>query len=351
MKVVLTSPYYPPNLGGVEVHVRNLANGLLGRGFDVEVITSSGRDVAVKVRKVPSIPIPYSPIPIVFPKVEGDLYHSHIPSPFFAKEVARRNLRPHVITYHNDVVIPERVNGYRIPPKVGSIIGEIAENVMRSVLESADAIIATTKDYADTSPILKDFDVTVIPNAIDLDRYEFELEKEDYVIYVGRLVEYKGLSILMRAMRTVQKSIPIKLIVVGDGEDRIRFERLARTLDLKVEFEGRVSEDRKIELIKKAKLLVLPSKSRLEAFGIVLLEAMACGTPVVGSNIAGVRCVAKEGGLIFYDVDDLAEKILRIVTNDGLAKALGRRGRKVVEEKYNWKVVLSKVIDLYSSLI
>ena len=347
MKVILTTPYYPPHIGGVEVHVQNLASRLRRRGYDVEVISSTGFDDSVKVRTVPSIPIPYSPIPLRFPRVSGDVYHSHIPSPFFAREIAKRKLKPHVVTYHNDVVIPEKVDGRRIPAEIGGMIEKINEDITIPILETADVIIATTKSYAKTSPILSRFDVEIVPNAIDINRYEFCEEKDDYVVYVGRLVEYKGLPILLEAMKMVQKELPIKLVVVGDGEDRRRFENLAKRLEVKVEFKGRLSERKKIEAIKRARVLVLPSQSRLEAFGIVLLEAMACGTPVIGSNTAGVRDIAREGGLIFYDVEDLAEKILKLATNDKLARSLGKKGRKAVEEKYDWNIVIKKVEQIY----
>ncbi len=347
MKIVLTTPYYPPHVGGVEFHVQNLALKLKLRGYDVEVISSTGYDDSVRVITVHSIPVPYSPIPLKFPNVCGDIYHSHIPSPFFAREVAKRRLKPHVITYHNDVFIPENVNGWKIPAKIGRIIENINEDITIPILESAEVIIATTKSYARTSPILSQFDVRIVPNAIDIERYEFCEEKDDYVAYVGRLVEYKGLPILLRAMRIVQKELPIKLIVVGDGEDRRRFEKLAKDLEVKVEFKGRLPEKEKVKIIKKARVLVLPSQSRLEAFGIVLLEAMACGTPVIGSNTPGVRDVAREGGTVFYDTDDLAEKILKLATNDGLVRSLGRRGRKAVEEKYNWDVVIERLERIY----
>ncbi len=350
MKVILTTPYYPPHLGGVEVHVQNLASKLKLKGYEVEVVTSAGFDDSVKVRTVPSILIPYSPIPLRFPKVCGDVYHSHIPSPFFAREIAKRRLKPHVVTYHNDVVIPERVDGRRIPAKIGKIVEKINEDVTVPILESADVIIATTESYAESSPILREFDVEIVPNAIDVEKYEFCNEKDDYVVYVGRLVEYKGLPILLEAMRIVQRELPIKLVVVGDGEDRQRFEKLAEELGVDVEFKGRLPEKEKIDVIKRARILVLPSQSRLEAFGIVLLEAMACGTPVIGSNTAGVRDVAREGGLVFYGVEDLADKILKLVTNERLAKSLGRKGRRKVEEKYNWNAVIERIEEIYMNV-
>ena len=147
MKVVMTTPYYPPHIGGVEIHTKNLARGLKERGHDVEVVTSVGEDDAVKVRVVKSINIPYSPIPIRFPHVSGDVYHSHVPSPFFARRLMKR--RPHVITYHNDVVVPERVDGWKIPGFVARFVERKNVELIKPVLDSAEVIIATTKSYSE----------------------------------------------------------------------------------------------------------------------------------------------------------------------------------------------------------
>ncbi len=350
MRVTLTSPCYPPNLGGVEIHTQNLARRLAKR-HEVCVVTSSGQDEKLRVMEVPSLPIPYSPIPLKFPSIRAEIYHSHIPSPFFAWEVHRRGLRPHVVTYHNDVVVPERLNGFKIPRRIGEVVEKINENVTLPILESADAIIATTKSYAKTSPILQQFNVEIVPNAVEVERYEYCEDKGNYVIFVGRLVEYKGLGTLIEAMGIVQREIDARLVVVGDGEDRDRFERLAKDVGVEAEFLGRVEERRKIELIKRAKILVLPSKSRLEAFGIVLLEAMACGTPVIGSDIAGVGEIAREGGMVFHDVYDLAEKIAKLLENDRLARYLGKKGRRAVEERYDWGKVIERIERIYFNLI
>jgi len=349
MKITLTTPYYPPHIGGVEIHVQNLARWIMRIGYDVEVITSFGKDEVVKVKTVRCIHFPYTPIPLKFPKIECDIVHSHIPSPFFAKCVMEKHVKPHIVTYHNDVVIPTRVNGIFIPREAGRIIEKININITIPILDSADLIIATTESYAKTSPILSQYDVKIIPNAIDIENYEYSDNKQNFVVYVGRLVEYKGLTMLIEAMKIVQREFPIKLVVVGDGEDRKMFEMFARKLNVAVEFKGKVSEKEKIKIIKNSKVLILPSRSRLEAFGIVLLEAMACGTPVIGSNIPGVRDIAKEGGMVFNSVEDLAEKILKIITNDKLCKLLGKRGRKTVEEKYSWNVVIKRLKKIYDS--
>ncbi len=345
-EVAMVTPYYPPHIGGVEVHAENLARNL-EKFYDVKVISSSPSNADFQVR---SLNIPYSPIPLSFPELRARIYHSHIPSPFFAlkaQELAERFGSPHIVTYHNDVVIPERVDGFKIPAP--HLIESFNEKVVFPLLEKAETIIATTRSYAETSPVLSNFleKVEIVPNAVDTEVFRPCGEKRDEVIYVGRLVEYKGLGILIEAMEEVQKKLKVRLVVVGDGEDRSTFENLCRKLGIEVEFTGRVSREELVRRISRAKVLVLPSFSRLEAFGIVLLEAMACETPVIASNVPGVGEVASKAGYVFNSVDELASSITEIVENDALIRKLGRRGRKLVEENYTWDRVSEMVTEIY----
>ncbi len=358
MKVALTTPYYPPNIGGVEIHVYSLASKLSVR-HDVSVITSrisgrtsrtSGVEGNVNVVDVPCLQIPYSPVPLRFPEIESDVYHSHVPSPFFAMEVAKRNMHPHVVTYHNDVVVPEKVGGYRIPKPIGNCIEGVNRRLVRDVLENSDAIIATTRDYARTSEVLRDFDVAVVPNGIDYKAFHPGPpagDRERLVLYTGRIVAYKGLGVLIEAMSEIDDA---KLVVVGDGEDRVRFEKLARRKGVDALFRGRVGEDEKKMWMRKCRVLVLPSLNRLEAFGIVLLEAMASATPVVASNLPGVREVARYGGYVFEDVGDLVEKLGFLLDNDRKATEIGRRGRKNAK-LFDWDLVVEKVEKIYESVV
>ena len=348
MKIVIATPYYPPHIGGVEVHVKNLARGLKKRGYEVRVVTSIGEDSEVDMKTIPSIQIPYSPIPLKFPDVKGDVYHSQIPSPFFARAVMKKNYRPHVITYHNDVFVPDRVDGKRIPDFVSRWIEKKNDELVRPILDNAEVIIATTRSYAETSPVLGDYldKVEIIPNAIRVQEFlpgKDAGARDGIVLYAGRLVEYKGLPILIRAM----KNIRAKLVVLGEGEDRFRFEKLAKKIDVRIEFRGKVSDNELKDWMRKARVLVLLAQSRLEAFGIVLLEAMACNTPVIASNIPGVGEIARNGGLVFEDEEELVQNITRILEDDALATKLGRRGRSNVEQNYDWEAVLDKIETLY----
>jgi len=355
VKVAIATPYYPPHIGGIEIHAKNLVENLRARGHEVTVISSShGSDLVVK-----SLRIPYSPVPLFFPKIRAQVYHSHVPSPFFARkmgEIAEKEGKPHVITYHNDVIVPSRVNGWVIPRFIGNGIERINEFIVNEVLEKADLIIATTKSYAESSPVLSKFmeKVRIVPNGVDAGEFrpvKNAGEREPTVLYVGRLVEYKGLTTLIKAMEDVQRELDARLVIVGDGEDRESFEKIAKRLKVKATFTGRLSKREVVEWMQKARVLVLPSFSRLEAFGIVLLEAMACSTPVISANIPGPSEIALHGGMTFNDVSELSEKIKEILTKDELATKLGRAGRRAVEEKFSWEVVTEKVEKIYFELL
>ncbi len=351
--VCLITPYYPPHIGGVELHVANLAKRL-NKKYKIAVISSKPSNADFQVK---SIFLPYTPIPLSFPKVSSKIYHSHIPSPFFSIEsskLAKEFNSPHIITYHNDVVIPDRVNGYKIPSFSKALIEKFNEKLVIPLLDRADVIIATTRSYAETSPILYKFieKVRIVPNGVDIDVFTPSKGiRKDQVVYVGRLVEYKGLANLIKAMKVVQEVKDVKLVVVGDGEDRFTFEEMCKNLRVKAIFTGKLKLMELIEVLRKSKLLVLPSFSRLEAFGIVLLEAMACGTPVAGANVPGVGEISSKAGFVFNDWKELANIILEVVDNDTLVRKLGKKGRSVVEEKYSWNKVVNELEKIYNEVI
>lgn len=339
MRIAQITPYAYPHIGGIEIHVKNLSDALRLKKNDVAVISSNSGDFILK-----SINIPYSPIPIKKKEVNADIYHAHIPSPFFAHAYSRE--RPLVVTYHNDVEIPERVSGIKIPERIAGFAEKVNFQFARKVLERADAIIATTRDYAVTSPLLREFfnKVHVIPNGIWVDDFEFTGEKDDFILYAGRIVDYKGLGILISALENTD----IRLVVAGDGEDRAFFENLAEKKGVRAIFLGRVEYRRLVKLMGRAKALVLPSMTRLEAFGIVLLEAMASGTPVIAYNTPGVRYVAEHGGFVFKSIEELRDIILNLDANTVRKK--GREGRRFAE-MHDWNIIAERVLELYESLL
>lgn len=351
MKIVQISPYFPPHVGGVEYHVKELAEGLCRRGHQVSVASSCGsssRDY--DFISIPSVDLFYSPLPLRLPRLEADIYHSHIPSPLFAYLL--RGAQPAVVTYHNDVVIPADVNGYAVPSALARSLERISSRMVEPVLEEAAAIVATTKSYAETSPFLESHmhKVKIVPNAVNVSLYPpVPAEgKADYVLYAGRMLGYKGVIDLLYAMKEVQKSAPeLELVLVGEGYDRQRLEEAARRLAVRAKFTGRLERSMFIDTISRAEVLVLPTSSRLEAFGIVLLEAMACKTPVLAFDTPGVNEVAGWGGSVFSSREELAGLILDTHENEPLRALLGERGRRAVEERYSWPAALERMEAVY----
>jgi glycosyltransferase involved in cell wall biosynthesis len=145
--------------------------------------------------------------------------------------------------------------------------------------------------------------------------------------YFGRLKRYKSVDHLLEAFPRIQQAIPeIGLVIVGDGDDRMRLERIASALGIAdaVEFAGRVSDQRKVELLQKVWCKVTTSAK--EGWGLTVLEANACGTPVVASNVPGLRDAVRDGvtGLLFPYGDRvaLADAVIRLVRNEELRQRL-----------------------------
>lgn len=345
MKILQVSPYFPPHLGGVEYHVKELADGLMKRGHQVSVASSCGRWKPGLIR-IPSLDLFYMPLPLQRPRLEADIYHSHIPSPLFAFML--RNATPQVVTYHNDVVIPGNLNGYSMPRGIGATLEWMNDKLVQPILDEAKIIISTTKSYSESSPILRNYlhKIRIVPNAVDPSFYPRSQKKENYVLYAGRMLNYKGIESLIEAMARVQKRANLELVLVGEGYDRKRLEELAIRLQVRAKFTGRLDRPRFIDALSRAEMLVLPTQNRLEAFGIVLLEAMACETPVLAFNTPGVSEVAKKGGMVFSNTEELSELIQELHENVSLRRYLGRKGRNEVDETYSW----TKALDLIESV-
>lgn len=201
----------------------------------------------------------------------------------------------------------------------------------------------------------------VVPNAIDVDRFTVPVRRPPsmphgrrYVLYVGRLEPRKGIDRLLRAMTIVERDVRCtQLVVVGDGPDRDALEAEARRLGLDVVFAGRVSDDDLAGFYRAADVVCSPALGD-ESFGIVLLEAMAAGRPIVATNIAGytellgpARCAR------FADAGDpasLAREIGVVLNDPDLACALGRRGADAAR-RYDWSVVARRLEEIYRSVI
>jgi glycosyltransferase involved in cell wall biosynthesis len=363
--------YYPPVVGGVEGHINLLANGLRERGIRVEVLVSNTRtklDIlninGIKVFKVPQLgrfaSAPLNPsLPYWVRKLgrKADIIHFHFPNP--TGEVASLIVglnKKIVVTYHSDIIRQARLVKLYAP-------------LLRCFLRKSAAIIATSPIYIQSSEVLREFrdKCRVIPFGIDLDRFwrngdlqrKSERVRRSYqppvVLFIGRFRYYKGLYILLEAMKRVPGSL--LLIGIGPMEKELK-QRVAMDPDLrrKVFFLGECSDEEVVAYLKACDVFVLPSIFRSEAFGIVLLEAMACGKPVISTELGtGTSFVNQHGktGLVVppNDPKSLAEAMNYLFADPELRERLGKGARERVETYFCLDRMVKDVIRTYEDVL
>ncbi|MCK5416068.1 glycosyltransferase family 4 protein [Candidatus Parcubacteria bacterium] len=239
--------------------------------------------------------------------------------------------------------------------------------IQKSLFKKSDAIVCASVDYIENSSIKNIYfknreKFYEIPFGVDTEKFKFKknINNDDKtILFVGGLDRahyFKGINILFEAISKL-KIKNYRLKVVGDGELKGEYINKSKQLGLnnKVEFLGRISDIDLSKEYQKADLFVLPSINNHEAFGLVLLEAMACGVPVIASSLPGVRSVFKdeEQGLLVEpnNKNDLTKKIETILLNDSLREEMSRNSLKLINEKYSWKKVGEKLSKLYNNLV
>jgi rhamnosyl/mannosyltransferase len=210
------------------------------------------------------------------------------------------------------------------------------------------------------------FDPVVIPNAIDTTtfnpgnkgdsiRERWDLGDRFVVMYVGRIKFHKGIDFLVESALKTESDI--HYLIVGDGDfmDALKGEVKQYELEDRVTFTGNVSDEDLPKYYAACDVFVLPSVSRLEAFGLVGLEAMATRKPVIVSSIPGVREVVDDGveGLWVdpMNSEDLARKINSIRSRPKQARRMGRNGRNKVVSRFSWRKVINNIEDLYNDIL
>ncbi len=324
--------------------------------------TMDGFDV---VRVKPRMVVMRTPIA---PRMRGvlrtlpaDVVHAHLPPPLsahYAADACQQRGLPLVLTYHCDVEIP-------------SPLGSFVETLYRrslgaETLRAATRVVVTTRTYAATSRSVWRYNPVVIPNAVDIHRFNPDIDgmavrarlkipaDRPVALLVGRIVAHKGIEHFIEASRYLPG---VQFLIAGEGTHLETMERLAHRLGVadRVRFLGRVSQENLPKVYAACDLFVLPSVSRLEAFGIVALEAMATGKPVVVADIPGVREVIEDGreGLLTDPVNpqDLAEKVRRLVEDPALRQEMGRRGREKVLASFTTEAVADQVLKVYADVL
>lgn len=363
MRVLHVGKFYAPHKGGMETYLELLCRELKS-SVEVDVIVSSeDRQKSsqvldgVRITRLPKWFMVASAAigPGLIEEIRSssaDIVHLHVPHPTATLAwLACGHPGRLVVSYHSDIVRQK-------------MLGAAFNPLLRAVLRRASAIIAASQNYIESSPVLRELRerCEVIPYGVDLDYFAQVDDGEvariraaagpRIVLAVGRLVSYKGFEYLIRAMAEVEA----RLILVGDGplRESLLAEARRRGVDGKVLFVHGAEDLR--PYYRAADVLVLPSITRAEAFGIVQLEAMACGKPVVNTILdSGVVFVSVSGqtglGVPPRDSAALAGAINRLLNDAGLRVRLGAAARERVEREFTVELMAQRTLALYERIM
>ncbi len=361
MKIGLVSPYVYPLPGGVTQHVRYLYENLRLRGHDVRILTSShglqraSEGDVIRIGKGFSVPANgsvgtltvsfrfISQVQDVLDRERFDLLHFHEPLvPFLSPIVLRESRSVNIATFH-------AYAGFSPAYELGSRM--LSGYIDR--LHGRIAVSAAARHFIDR---YFPGDYKVIPNGVDVARFERAVPIARWqdgmpnLLFVGRHEPRKGLLDLLKAVRILRRSgYPCRLLVVGSGPQEREARRYVATRRLAdVEFLGRVGDDEKAQLFRTTDVFVSPATGR-ESFGIVLLEAMATGKPIVCRDIEGYRQVAHPDGTVFVPPRDpaaLAAGLESVFADESRRRAMSAFNLAYVR-RYDWAHVARQVVGEY----
>jgi glycosyltransferase involved in cell wall biosynthesis len=282
---------------------------------------------------------------------------------------------------HTHWIIPQGVTGAFLRlctgiPHISSVHGTdihlvhaypVLHPLLRFIMRYSDCI---TTNSSHTFRLVKDIipskeqNMHIIPMGIPVGEFPESFRKREehadkVILFVGRLIAWKGTHVLIEALSYVQQTdLRFQLIIIGEGPQRESLTRLTENNRLSsVEFIGTVSRNRLLSYYQKADLLVLPSISvggQTEGLGVVLLEAMASGVPVIGSDTGGIPDIIEDevtGLLVQPDNPELlSHAIIRLLTDNSLADRLAHAAFQKVRNRFSWDCIGQKFQDLYSDL-
>jgi phosphatidylinositol alpha-mannosyltransferase len=371
MKIAQITPYEYPFPGGVTEHVFHLDRCFRELGHTVKIIAPVSEDqtdlpdnvisisssiVSIpfsgSVSRVTLSPRIYLPVKRLLRKEAFDVVHLHEPLTPLLTLVALR---------HSKTVTVGTFHAYREKPHLPF---ETVAPLFERLIGKLDARICVSEAAQELVSHYFPGDYVVIPNGIDMRRFgpqvapiEKYMDGRPNILFVGRLEKRKGFRFLMRAYPYVVEAFPeARLLIVGayDRDDKDPFVRYARMHNLHgAKFIGRVSSEELARYYRTCHIFCAPSTG-YESFGIVLLEAMAAGKPIVATNIPGYRSVMTDGqeGLMVEPENEhaLAEGIIRLLRDPELGWAMGERGQQTAAQ-YDWPIIARQILALYESLL
>lgn len=368
MKIALVSPYDYPYPGGVTEHICHLAAEFRRLGHEVHIIAPQSSGVREQAGEIVHTVGSVVPVPVngsvarislslrlsrqvkeILEREEFDVVHLHEPLlPALPVTVLRHSRTVNIGTFH---AFAQSNYAYFY-----------GKPILRYFVRRLHGRIAVSTAARDFVSVYFPGHYEIIPNGISYEKFagpprpiEKYAEGGPNILFVGRLEKRKGLKFLLRAMVGVWEKIPsARLIVVGSGPLLQNYRRLVETNGLKnVEFVGFVPTEELSRYYQSCDVFCAPSTGQ-ESFGIVLLEAMASGKPIVASDIPGYRWVVNQGkeGVLVPPKDEpgLAAALVRLLSDSDLRAQMGRAGKERAE-LFSWDKVAQQVLEYYERVL
>jgi glycosyltransferase involved in cell wall biosynthesis len=365
LRIMQTPARFYPFYGGVEKYVLELSKKLVLLGNEVTVACADephteSRDVqGIKVIRLPYLTkVANTNITLrlfrTLIRENFDVIHTHIPTPWSADVSALASIlkrKPLCVTYHNDLT----------GKGINSVVAHLYNStLLHLVLWRAKTIVVTQPKYTEYSSHLKlhKGKIAIIPPGVTEPIHSGGKERKvDCVFFMSVLDkhhDYKGLDVLLQAMTRVRtKRSSAKLLIGGGGESIHRYKLLAERLGIVdyVEFLGTLSDQELADAYRTSSIFVLPSLNKLEGFGIVALEALSFGTPVITTHVAGSSdfISRNRAGLIVppADIDALSNAILTLLEDHSEARMMGERGAVAVSQEFSWGSIARQIVEAY----
>ena len=374
MKIVVATPYYPPHVGGAERYCREICVGLRRRhDWSVVVATSAigapvgiSDDEGVVVHRMPARAVlSNTPVDLswrrrlarLVDQESPDVVVAHSPVPFMADVAALASGDlPFVLTYHAGPLAKGR--------PLFDVAAAMYERLgLRRLLKRAAAVVHYSPEFGRENARLLEDKVHVVAPGVDLGQFSPNgpAPPERSVLYVGRMErssQWKGVRHLIDAVPHMLRSVPeLKVDLVGAGDDVPSLRRYAQSkgLDGVVKFHGALTGHGLVERYRSATLVVLPSTTAAESFGMVLLEAAACGRPAVASRVGGIPTAVLDGetGLLVPpgNAEALAEAVTVILNDDELARSLGTRAAERARAEFSWDAKIDATGEILEGVL
>ncbi|MHB8277211.1 MAG: glycosyltransferase family 4 protein [Candidatus Humimicrobiaceae bacterium] len=368
MKIVQVIAYYPPHIGGMENGVKEISSGLAGKGHQVEVFTS---DIGCKKDRLSStnnLNIHYlkswefahttitpSLFFLLLKLSKDSIIHVHIAQviiPEIVFLVSKIRKIPYIAHIHADVEASGKL-GFLLPFYKKVFLQRILNSALKIIVPSKDYIGLVSKKYA-----ISKAKIYEIPFGVNLKYFNIisnKMHSPIRLLFVGRFAKQKNIPLLIQSFKLIieRNHQDIELHIVGDGEEKSKIIALIKSenLEKKVILHGALRGKKLYEIYSNSDIFILTSK--YESFGIVLIEAMASGLPIIASNILAVRNIienGKTGLLVKTTPEDFAEAIEKLLNNPKLREKLSENVLKKVK-KYTWTKTVQKFENIYREVI